>query len=267
MKTHAMVILIIAALVGGCKTSVVEVDTTPPFAPRGIFTDTGDDLVILTWVPNSEPDLAAYRVYASDAYDGVYTFLGQTATETYYDDGAPNGVTVYYAVTALDRSGNESELSHDVAYDTPRPEGFGVILPNFQYVPSGSGYDFSTYSVGPYNDQYTDIFFEHTGGIFYLNVWMDTEIQDVGYTESLYDIGYAPTGGWSPTKDVRLIPGHTYVVKTWDNHYAKVRVRTLSDASMTFDWAYQLQAGNTRLKSPAQRGALQAGSGFAGRSE
>ncbi len=267
MKTHILMMVILAALAGGCKTTVTEVDTTPPFAPRGIYTETGDELVLLSWVPNSEPDLAGYRVYWSDAYDGVYEFLGQTSTESYSDYGAPNGVTVYYAVTALDRSGNESELSHDIVYDTPRPEGFGVVLPNYLYNPSGSGYDFSTYTTGPYNDQYTDIFYEHSGGVYYLNVWMDTDIQDVGYTESLYEVGYAPSGGWSPTKDVRLIAGHTYVVKTWDNHYAKVRARTFSDGSLTFDWAYQLQSGNRRLKSAAQRGPLQAGPGVTGRSE
>jgi len=267
MKTYILGILIVAAFAGGCKSRIVDVDTDPPYAPRGIYTETGDEMVILTWIANPEPDLAAYRVYWSDAYDGAYAFLGQTTTESYIDYGAPNGVTVYYAVTAVDRSGNESELSHDVAYDTPRPEGHGVVLPNYRYDPNRSGYDFSTYTVGPFDDQYTDIFFEHTGGIYYLNVWMDTDIQDVGYTESLYDVGYAPSAGWSPTKDAMLIAGHTYVVRTWDNHYAKVRVRSLSDASVTFDWAYQLQAGNTRLKGVAVRGPLRAGTGFDARSE
>jgi len=267
MKLQSLIFLITVALVGGCKTTILEVDTIPPFAPRGIYTETGDDFVILSWFENSEPDMASYRVYVSDTYDGMYEFIGETTTESFNDYGASNGVTVYYAVTAVDRSGNESDLSHDVAYDTPRPEGFGVLLPNYQYNPSRSGYDFSTYSMGPYNDQFTDIFFEHTGGIFYLDVWIDTDIQDVGYTVSLYDVGYAPSGGWSPTKDARLILGHTYIVKTWDNHYAKVRIRSLSDASITFDWAYQLQQGNTRLKATAQRGPLRAGAGFTERSK
>jgi len=267
MKTRMISFLIIAALAGGCNVAILEVDTTPPFAPRGIYTQTGDDLVILSWSPNPEPDLAVYRVYVSDAYDGVYQYIGQTSTETFYDNGAANGVTVYYAVTAVDHSGNESEFSHDVAYDTPRPEGYGIVLPNYRRVPSRSGYDFSTYSVGPFDDQYTDIFFEHTDGVYYLDVWMDTDIQDVGYTSSLYDIGYAPSGGWSPTKDAVLIVGHTYVVRTWDNHFAKLRVRSLSDANVVFDWAYQLQEGNARLKSPAGRDSLRAGAGFTGRSE
>jgi len=154
-----------------------------------------------------------------------------------------------------------------VAYDTPRPEGSGVPLPNFRYDPARAGYDFSTYSVGPWDDQFTDIYFDFLDAVHYLVVWDDTEIQDMGYTESLSEIGSAPVAGWSPTKDVRLIPGHTYVVRTWDNHFAKVRVRSLSDANVTFDWAYQLQTGNTRLKQATERGPLRIGAGSASRRE
>ncbi|HLB00356.1 MAG TPA: hypothetical protein VJO14_03130 [Bacteroidota bacterium] len=110
MRTHFIIFLFSAAIAAGCKTNLVEVDTTPPFAPRGIYTETGDGRVQISWFANSEPDLAAYRVYISDSYDGLYGFIGQTTAETFSDDGAANGVTVYYAVTALDRSGNESEL-------------------------------------------------------------------------------------------------------------------------------------------------------------
>lgn len=258
--------LILGGLVfAGCKKSIVEVDHIAPFAPRGIYTETGDDVIRLSWLANSEPDVAGYKVYFSDAYDGVYEMIGQTNGVTFSDYGAGNGVTVYYAVTAFDYSGNESDLSHEVVYDTPRPEGFGVALPDFRIDPNRAGYDFSTYTVGPYDDQYTDIYFEYFNGTYYLDVWEDTEIQDMGYTGSLGEIGYAPTAGWSPTKDVRLIAGHTYVVRTWNNHYAKVRIRSLSTTQVVFDWAYQLQQGNTRLKQQAERGKLTAGTGVLSR--
>jgi hypothetical protein len=267
MNTKILAFLIAATLVAGCKSSVVDVDHTPPFPPRGIYTETGDGVITVSWLSNQEPDVAGYKVYVSNAYDGVYTAIGQTSGLAYSDILASNGVTVYYAVTAFDRSGNESDLSTDVAYDTPRPEGFGVVLPNYHYDPGLAGYDFSTYSVGPYTDQYTDVFFEYLNGTYYLDVWDDTEIQDMGYTESLGEIGYAPTAGWSPSKDVRLIVGHTYVVRTWDAHYAKVRVRSLSDTRVIFDWAYQLQQGNTRLKQLSDRGPLRPAPGYASRAE
>ncbi len=266
MNIKLVSILLGALLVGGCKTSVLAPDRTPPFAPRGIYTETGDDFIQLSWLRNQESDVTGYKIYISGSYDGVYTAVGQTAGLSYTDFGADNGITVYYAVTAFDEAGNESDLSTDVAYDTPRPDGFGVALPNFRYDPDRAGYDFSTYSTGPYDDQFTDVYFEFFNGVYYLDVWDDTEIQDMGYTESLSELRYAPTAGWSPTRDVRLIVGHTYVIRTWDNHYAKVRISSLSDTRAIFDWAYQLQEGNTRLKQAGARGMLRAGSGVVSRS-
>lgn len=259
--------MVAALLIGGCKSEVVEVDRTPPFAPRGIATQTGDGVVTVSWFRNSEPDVASYKVYVNDTYNGTYTLIGQTTGLSFDDDNALNGVTWYYAVSAVDEAGNESELSTDVAYDTPRPEGTGVFLPDFHADPTHGGYDFSTYSIGPYDDQFTDLFYEFLGGMYYFNVWDDTEIQDMGYTETFPEIGYAPTAGWSPTHDVRIIPGHTYVIRTWDNHYAKVRVRSLTISSVGFDWAYQLQQNNTRLKAGGTRGTLRAGSGFLSRND
>jgi len=38
------------------------------------------------------------------------------------------------------------------------------------------------------------------------------------------------------------------VIWTWDDHYAKVRVREVNSAQVVFDWAYQTAVGNTELK-------------------
>ena len=248
----------------GCEP-VVYPDLTPPAAPQGIATRTGDGLVELFWLKNTETDVAGYRVYASSSLNGTYEFIGKARTPYFLDDGVTNGRTYFYAIAAYDNAGNESELSKEIAYDTPRPEGLDVMMQNYRLWPNVGGYDFSTYSVGPYDDQYTDVFFEYYNGAYYLNVWQDGEIQDMGYTGSLLDIGEAPVAGYSPTKDVQVIPGHTYVIWTWDNHFAKLRVTQLSSTKVIFDWAYQLQAGNTRLKSPAARGTLTMGSGARGR--
>jgi hypothetical protein len=256
--------MIALVVLGGC---VVEVDVTPPSMPRGIATATGDNFIEITWLENPEPDVAGYDVYVSDRYDGQYVLIGTTSSTAFLDRGARNGITYYYAVAAFDRDGNTSTLSRDVAYDTPRPEGYSVRLRDFRTQPDIAGYDFSTYSTGPYDDPYTDVFFEYDSGAVYLDVWDDTEIQDMGYTASLYEIGEAPLRGWSPTHDESVIPGHTYVVRTWDNHYAKLRVVSVSATAVVFDWAYQLQSGNTRLKASAvtERPAHALGSGAAGR--
>ena len=244
---HVFILFSLFSLIG-CDGNMFRSDLTPPGMPRGIYTATGDNIVDVFWLANTEPDVAGYNVFVSSTYNGVYQFIGSTSGFHFIDDGARNGQTYYYAVSAYDFSGNESALSHDVVYDTPRPEGYDVLATDYRTRPGTAGYDFSTYSVGPYDDNYTDVFFEYYNGTYYMDVWDDTDIQDMGYTASLYEIGYAPETGWSPTKDVRLIVGHTYVVWTWDNHYAKLRVTALSPSHVVFDWAFQLQQGNLRLK-------------------
>lgn len=256
-------IVFFLVLLTGCMVNVSEPDTTPPAIPRGLYTIAGDRMVELFWVSNTERDFAGYYVYVSSSYDGRYQRIGSTNQNYYVDRGVRNGHTYYYAISAYDINGNESDLSPEVACVTPRPEGYGVILRNYRADPNHSGYDFSTSSVGRYNDQYTDVFFEYYNGVHYLNVWEDTDIQDMGYTNSLYDIVEAPTRGWTPTKDVVAIPGHTYVIWTWDNHFAKIRVTEVSSARVKFDWAYQLQTGNPSLKMNVKvhRDPLQMGSG------
>jgi hypothetical protein len=46
---------------------------------------------------------------------------------------------------------------------------------------------------------------------------------------------------------VELIPGHCYIVWTWDDHYAKFRVTGLSSTTVSMDWAYQTATGNPEL--------------------
>ncbi len=248
----------------GCTEHFIAPDLTPPAMPHGISTATGDNFIEIFWHDDTDPDLAGYNVYAGSSYAGKYQLIGTTKQSSFNDLGARNGSTYYYAVSAFDFAGNESDLSPDVAYDTPRPEGYNVGVSDFRETPGSAGYDFSTYSVGPYDDKYADVFFEYYQGRYYLNVWTDSDIQDMGYTTSLYDIGEAPAAGWSPTADAQAILGHTYVVWTWDNHYAKLRVKSISPSRIVFDWAYQLASGNARLKESvkADRGAHDAGEGM-----
>ena len=98
---------------------------------------------------------------------------------------------------------------------------------------------FALYSVVAYDSIDVDFFFENYQGTFYLDVWDDTDIQDMGPTNDIYDIPYAPTSGWSTTKDAVAIVGHTYVIWTWNNHYAKIRISNITNERVVFDWAYQ----------------------------
>ncbi len=244
-------ILVLALALGaiGCQQFASDfADNTPPARPVGLWTETGDNFIELLWDENRDNDVAGYNVFVSSSYDGRYELIGSVNEPYFNDTGARNGSTYYYAVTAYDYEGNESELSRDVAYDIPRPEGYGVVLDDYRRATATSGYDFSRYAVVPNNDLYADMYFENYQGVFYMNVRDDSDIQDMGPTGSILQIREAPSSGWSTTHDVRLVAGHTYVVWTWDDHYAKFRVANISPTRVTFDWAYQLQKSNPLLK-------------------
>ena len=239
--------------ISGCDR-IIDADHTPPRAPSGVWTETGDNFIEVFWNDNPESDIAGYNVFVSSTYDGRYELIGSTGTPYFLDGGARNGSTYYYAITAYDYEGNESELSRDVVYDIPRPEGYNVTLNDRAQLPGYAGYDFSEYTIRAYNDLYTDMFFESSNGQYVMRVRTDSDIQDLGATGSLLEIKKAPTSGWSPTHAVPLVVGHTYVVWTWDDHYAKFRLTALSPNRAVFDWVYQLQESNPMLKGVAGGG-------------
>ncbi len=243
-------------LVSACNIiePVRVMDTTPPSPPTGVVVLNGDQIVDIYWNSNRENDLAGYNVYWSDSYNGKYSLLGSTQNTSFTDDGVVNGQRYYYAVTAYDYNGNESELSPDVAYATPRPEGFNQSIFDYNSNPNRAGYSFAEYTVVPYDDQASDFFFENYQGTFYLDVWQDTDIQDMGSTQDIYDIPFAPTNGWSTSKSVYAQVGHTYVIWTWNNHYAKVRISAITNDRIVFDWAYQLVRGEMQLKPVGNSG-------------
>ncbi len=251
-KTYTITVLLFLLLgITSCDNQNMNeyYDNVPPSAPTGVQVLNGDNRVDLSWNNNRERDVAGYNVYYSTAYDGKYKLIGSTKNNFYIDDGAKNGVLNYYAVTAYDYNNNESELSSDVAYATPRPEGFNQSIFDYNQFPNNSGYSFTTYSAVAYDDSsYTDFFFDIYNGTPYLDVYKDTDIKDMGATTDIYDIAFAPESGWSSTKDAVAIEGHTYVIWTWDNHFAKIRVKTITRDRIVFDWAFQLVKGNPQLK-------------------
>jgi hypothetical protein len=254
MKTLLTAAIVIPLVMLGCRRHAINVDITPPATPRGLETFAGDGFAEIWWEDNTERDLSGYNIYVASSPHGSFTLIGRTGSTDFIDGGAKNGRTYYYGVAAYDFDGNESDLTVDVIGTTPRPEGYEVVLFNYLASPNSAGYDFSSNTIGPYDDDYTDVFFEYSYGVAYMDVWDDSDIQDMGYTSSLDEIREAPNGGWASTKDVQVIPGHTYVVWTWDNHYAKIRVASVTSQRVTFDWAYQLQAENPFLKHNTKGG-------------
>ena len=91
--------------------------TTAPAAPSGLTGESEYSAVSLSWEAVEAEDLGGYNVYRGTE-SGVSTSgdpLDEGRSETTYtDDGAENGTTYYYVVTAVDGEGNESDPSNEV---------------------------------------------------------------------------------------------------------------------------------------------------------
>jgi hypothetical protein len=91
----------------------VAVDVAPA-APTHLQAVPGDGSVSLTWDPSPEPDVVSYGVYRGAASGGPYSLVATVGEAAFLDQGLPNGVTVYYVVTAMDGQ-FESDPSAEVA--------------------------------------------------------------------------------------------------------------------------------------------------------
>ncbi|WP_415790062.1 malectin domain-containing carbohydrate-binding protein [Deinococcus saxicola] len=88
-------------------------DTTPPVAPQGLSATASTGGVTLSWTANTEADLAGYRVSRSASASGTFTVLTTLLTApSYTDTTAPQGVSSYYQVVSVDKSGNASAPSN-----------------------------------------------------------------------------------------------------------------------------------------------------------
>lgn len=240
--------LSIALLALGChEDKVVNVRSGPPHTVDGVYSVTGDGQVTIYWRANQENDIAYYKVYRNSAPTGTFTLIGSTPNTSFVDTNVTNGVTYYYAVAAVNLSGQESaELSFENVFDTPRPEGFGVTLTNTFTADATSGWDFSAQARRSSLDSLTDIYYGSQAGHNLVFAPPDTKIQDAGFV-TLRDVDFAPPSGWSADGEVEAIVGHSYIVLTRDDHYAKFEVKSLDSSSMVMDWAYQIDPNNPEL--------------------
>ena len=133
-------------------------DTAPPAAPTGASAAVESGVnVRVRWSANAEPDLAGYLVYRALAAAGPFARLTSSpiVTNDYLDAPAPDTLSAWYAVSAVDATGNESARSAAIRvylrgsgiaawdagtpYPNPSPVGTGVTLP--LSVPAAGPYD------------------------------------------------------------------------------------------------------------------------------
>ncbi len=262
--TASLFVIILFGLILGCGSSddgpvsPVQVDTEPPAIPRGVRSITGDDWVMVEWFPNGEADLAGYKIWRDDNGDEEFDLLGEVSPDSssdvgrfsFVDEGVINGRTYSYAVSAVDYDGNESELSPEQVFDTPRPSGNNVTLNDFNLIPDRSGFDFSQPARGAitWDLPATDVYFGFDAAVSVPYLYSDnlTELQDMGYHEYFDEVDVSPVRGFT-TEFVELIAGHVYTLLTPDRNFAKIHVIVVSETAITFDWAYQIDPDNPQL--------------------
>ena len=93
-----------------------RLDTAPPAAPAGLGLARVANGVRLAWDENAEPDLAGYHAYRATAATGPFVRVSTTLLPTalYTDAAPPDSARLWYAVTAVDASGNEGARSASV---------------------------------------------------------------------------------------------------------------------------------------------------------
>jgi hypothetical protein len=95
--------------------SVHITDIFPPDIPGNLVTFKAADHMFLTWRAVSDNDLSHYRVYRKTAEEDDFQLIADEVTANQYKDTNVQAGTLYfYAVTAVDTKGNQSEYSNTV---------------------------------------------------------------------------------------------------------------------------------------------------------
>ncbi|MFE1950643.1 fibronectin type III domain-containing protein [Streptomyces sp. NPDC059524] len=95
-------------------------DKTAPLAPAGFKAvyDNGTRKATLSWAKNVEMDLANYRVYRKAATASTWEYLATTTSSPYTDAPPATGAAYQYRIRAVDKAGNRSAASAELAVTT-----------------------------------------------------------------------------------------------------------------------------------------------------
>lgn len=99
--------------------TITPVDRFPPAVPQGLAALAASSSIELTWEQNTENDLRGYYVYRA-AGDAGYERLGDVREVPTLSDRDVKPATRYrYAISSVDRTGNQSARSTPVEVSTP----------------------------------------------------------------------------------------------------------------------------------------------------
>lgn len=100
-------LIVVITSIASTSTVVATVTDAPSTVTNGS--------IDLSWDPSDSPDVVAYNVYRSIASGEQYIRVGQVTGTAFTDNNVNQGMTYFYVVTAVDRSGEESLYSDEVS--------------------------------------------------------------------------------------------------------------------------------------------------------
>ena len=98
---------------------VIPVDKFPPAVPKGLNAIAAAENIELVWERNTEADLAGYRLYRAVGDGKLEKIADLQDAPSYSDRKLESGKRYRYAVSAVDRLGNESGQSEPVEITAP----------------------------------------------------------------------------------------------------------------------------------------------------
>jgi Tol biopolymer transport system component/subtilase family serine protease len=209
------------------EASAVVGDVVPPSAPQNLTATASGMNVTLSWIPNTEPDLAGYNVYQNTPAGWSKLNNSLVSAPAYIDSSLANG-TYTYRVTAIDVLGNGSDPSNEAVasvaiatlpspvnlHATSMQKGSSLNL-SWEYSSgSASGYNLyrSATSGGPYvkvnislifSLSYTDSGLINGNAYFYVVTAVDSVGNESDYSDEAMGI---PSDDSPPDKPYILFP-------------------------------------------------------------
>jgi hypothetical protein len=101
------------------EASLKPKDEFPPAAPAGLRAIGAPGSIELSWEGNQESDLAGYRIYRAAGGADFQRIAEVSQVPAYSDHAVQPGKQYRYAITAFDRTGNESARSSPVEAALP----------------------------------------------------------------------------------------------------------------------------------------------------